>query len=210
MSIISDLILVGPSAVFGAASAELKAAIKKISQQKTMKNFKKTLQNLSGKIGRKRLTFLILICLGVIFLILQAPQALDRKEVLEFNRDLSNYNVKLQILDHDKKLAEFLVAIANDDNKKMYGLMNLKHLPKEYGMLFPFSNQVAVMWMKNTKIPLDMIFIDKNNVIVTIKTNAVPESLDLISSEVEVTKALEINAGEVQRHGIKVGQKVRF
>jgi uncharacterized membrane protein (UPF0127 family) len=178
-----------------------------------MKNFIQTLKGLNEKLGRKRLTFLILICLGTILIILQAPQSVDRKEILEFNRDLQNYNVKLQIFENaksDKKVAEFMVAIADNDEKKMYGLMNLKNLPQEYGMLFPFPNQVAVMWMKNTRISLDMLFIDKNDIIVTIKTNAEPYSLDLISSEVAVRKVLEINAGMVAKHGIKVGQKVSF
>jgi uncharacterized membrane protein (UPF0127 family) len=78
-------------------------------------------------------------------------------------------------------------------------------------MFFPFyKSQVIVMWMKNTQIPLDMIFIDKHDRIVTIKTHAVPCSLDLISSEKEAKKVLEINAGLVERLGIKVGQKVKI
>ncbi len=159
----------------------------------------------------KRLTFTIFTCLIVILIILQAPKNIDAKEILEFNRDPQNYNVKLTIIDSDKKeIAEFLVAVAKTDESRMFGLMNLDELPKNFGMIFSFKpNQVAVMWMKNTRIPLDMIFIDENNIIANIKTGATPYSLDLISSEVKVEKVLEINAGLVEELGIKIGQKIK-
>ncbi len=141
---------------------------------------------------------------------MQLPESIDAKEILNFNRDVKNYNVKLQIVDSkSEEIANFLVAVANDEAKKMYGLMNLDKLPQNRGMLFPFfKSQVILMWMKNTRIPLDMIFIDSDNMIATIKTNAKPYSLETISSEKEVKKVLEINGGLVEKLGIKVGQKV--
>ena len=160
----------------------------------------------------KRFTFGIICCFSVIFIIVQAPQNLDAKEILEFNRDLQNYNVKVQIMaSSHSEVAQFSVAIADSEYKKMYGLMNLDKLPEGYGMLFPFlTSQVISMWMRNTHIALDMLFIDSDNVIVTIKANAQPYSLDIISSEKEVKKVLEINGGSVEKYGIKVGQKVRI
>jgi uncharacterized protein len=159
----------------------------------------------------KRITFAVLTCLAVVLIIVQAPQNLDAKAILEFNRDLQNYNAKLQIFNQsNQEVAGFFVAIANDDYKKMYGLMNLDHLPKENGMLFPFfRSEIILMWMKNTRIPLDMIFIDDDGIIASIKTDATPYSLETISSEVEVTDVLEINAGLVKKLGIQVGQKVK-
>jgi len=140
------------------------------------------------------------------------PQNLDANTIIEFNRDLQNYNVKLQILDqHDKEVAKFSVAIADNDHKKMYGLMKLNSLPKDFGMLFPFfRNQVIAMWMKNTRIPLDMIFIDSDDIIASITTDTEPYSLEIISSEKEVNQVLEINAGLVAKLGIKVGQKIKI
>lgn len=160
--------------------------------------------------NQKRLIFSIFCCILAIFIILRAPERVEAEEVIEFNRDLRNYNSKLQILGSDQEqVAEFSIAIANDDYKKMYGLMHLDYLPSEYGMLFPFpKSQVIAMWMKNTLIPLDMIFINDNNTIVAIKTNAKPKSLDIISSEEEARKVLEINAGLVKKLGIKTGQKI--
>jgi uncharacterized membrane protein (UPF0127 family) len=163
-----------------------------------------------NKFDLKRFTFLLFACAAVLWIIVQTPENLEAEDVVNFNRDLQNYNVKVQIIaPKHGEIAQFSVAVADSEYKKMYGLMNLDRLPENYGMLFPFfTNQVVSMWMRNTHIPLDMLFIDKNNVIVTIKTNAQPYSLDIISSEKEVKKVLEINAGAVEKFGIKTGQKV--
>ncbi len=88
--------------------------------------------------------------------------------------------------------------------------MNLDYLPINHGMIFDFKKeQIATMWMKNTRIPLDMIFIDKDHHIVNIET-AKPYSLDLISSKAEVVKVLEINAGLAKKFGIKPQDKVKI
>lgn len=151
------------------------------------------------------------ICTAVIFIILKTPQTLDGSKLAGFNRDLKNYNANLQISDGARQVVIFKIAVADTDHKKMYGLMNLDYLPYDYGMLFPsFTSQLITMWMKNTRIPLDMIFIDADDEIATIKTDAKPYSLEIISSEKEVKKVLEINAGLAKKLGIKVGQKVRI
>jgi uncharacterized membrane protein (UPF0127 family) len=89
--------------------------------------------------------------------------------------------------------------------------MNLNSLPKNNAMLFIFEeSQVIEMWMKNTVIPLDMLFIDKNNVITKIVTNTTPFSLVMISSKNPVNRVLEINAGLSDKLGIKVGKVVKI
>lgn len=170
------------------------------------------MKKINFKFDLKSCTVVIFSCIVIVFIILQAPQNIDAKEILEFNRDLQNYNAKLQIIDsRSHQVAEFSIAIADSEEKKMYGLMNLDQLPKDFGMLFPFEkSQVIAMWMKNTRIPLDMIFIGEDDAIVNIKTDAVPYSLDIISSEKETKKVLEINGGSVKRLKIKVGQRVRI
>lgn len=164
------------------------------------------------KINVKYCITFVFSILAITLIILENSQSLNAKEILQFNRDLKNYNAKLQILNQDKKPAvEFLVAIADTEYKKIYGLMNLKSLPQDRGMIFYFrKNEVVYMWMKNTKIPLDMLFIDKNNIIVNIETDTVPESLDVISSEKPVKKVLEINGGLVKKFNIKIGQKIKI
>jgi uncharacterized membrane protein (UPF0127 family) len=133
------------------------------------------------------------------------------KQDQNFNRDLKNYNAKLKIFDGEEKIAEFSVAIANSQSKREYGLMNLEKLDKQYGMLFIFDHkQIINMWMKNTKLALDMIFIDENNKIVNVYEGAEPFSLAIISSKKPVQKVLEINANLSKEFGIKNGQKIVY
>lgn len=109
-----------------------------------------------------------------------------------------------------KQIAHFKIALADNNKKRAYGLMNLKSLPEDHGMLFTFyPSQVVSMWMKNTFIPLDMIFIDSDNEIATIAKNTIPHSLEIISSRREVIMVLEINGGISEKLGLKVGQKIR-
>jgi uncharacterized membrane protein (UPF0127 family) len=210
MSIISDLILVGVGLLLEAPKAKLefmkKRSIKKYITEKRRKNrFIRAVEE------HKFRTFVIIFCLIVAFLALHASRLINAKEILQFNQDPKNYNVKLQILDKNKEIANFMVAVPNDDSKKIYGLMHLKHLPENHGMLFTFiTKRVITMWMKNTKIPLDMLFIDDNNIIVNIKENNPPYSLDLINSEVQASKVLEINAGLVKKYNIKIGQRLKI
>ncbi len=165
-----------------------------------------------NKFGWKRFTFSLICVVIPLFVIVRAPQFIKDSEILDFNQNPKSYDVELQILDsNNEKVTEFLVAIADDDYKKMYGLMNLSNLPPSYGMLFPLSkNQVIMMWMRNTRIPLDMLFIDENNIIDSIEANATPYSRKIVASKKEVRKVLEINGGLAKKHGIQPGQQVKF
>ncbi len=128
-----------------------------------------------------------------------------------FNRNAKNYNVKLQIFDETQIIAEFFVSIANNQEKRNYGLMNLPKLEAKMGMLFIFERpDVINMWMKDTLIPLDMIFVDASNNIVNIKQMAAVRSLDIISSGKIIDKVLEINGGLCAKLGIKIGQKITY
>ena len=77
-------------------------------------------------------------------------------------------------------------------------------------MLFDFGrDEVASMWMKNTFIPLDMVFADRSGVVRRIVRKARPRSLDSISSRVAVRAVLEVNGGEAERIGLAVGDRMR-
>lgn len=90
------------------------------------------------------------------------------------------------------------------------GLMFRESLAPNAGMIFDLSKaENAVMWMKNTKIPLDMIFIDQDGIIAWIYENAEPESTNLIISPLPATAVLEVNGGDVQKHNIKIGDVVK-
>jgi hypothetical protein len=102
-----------------------------------------------------------------------------------------------------------MVALANTAEKQSYGLMNLNSLPENLGMLFLKTEpQQIFMWMKNTVIPLDMIFIDKDFKINYIEKNTKPFSLDTISSKENSIGVLEINGGIADKLKIKEGHKI--
>jgi uncharacterized membrane protein (UPF0127 family) len=105
----------------------------------------------------------------------------------------------------------FEIWIADTPTRQEQGLMFVRDLPASEGMLFPQSPpQVAHFWMKNTYIPLDMIFVGEDGRIAKIIANAHPFSLDVLSSDVPVTAVLEIGGGEAQRLGIHVGNRVTW
>lgn len=89
------------------------------------------------------------------------------------------------------------------------GLMFRDSLDADSGMIFDLSQvENTAMWMKDTKIPLDMIFIEPDGNIFWIFENAQPESLTLIIPPFPAAAVLEVNAGDVQKHNIKPGDKV--
>lgn len=97
----------------------------------------------------------------------------------------------------------FAVENANTPNQRARGLMFRKHLPEQQGMLFDFGRDQEVrMWMKDTLIPLDMIFIRSDGRIHRIERNAKPGSLRLISSKGPVRAVLEMRAGTSKKYGI--------
>jgi len=107
------------------------------------------------------------------------------------------------------KTHEFKVEIADTEEERVKGLMFRESLPKDGGMLFDFgAPQQATIWMKNTLIPLDILFIDEDGDVVAIARNAVPQSLRLITPGVPVKGVLEINGGAAAEFGINPGDKV--
>jgi uncharacterized membrane protein (UPF0127 family) len=87
--------------------------------------------------------------------------------------------------------------------------MYRRRMARDAGMLFLYKRSAPVqMWMKNTLIPLDMIFIAADGRIVTITERAVPRSLETISSGVPVIAVLELNGGTVSRLKIAVGDRI--
>jgi uncharacterized protein len=104
----------------------------------------------------------------------------------------------------------YLIEIADDNNERGIGLMNRKTMPDRQGMLFDFqTTRLVQMWMKNTFVPLDILFIEESGRIESIAENTVPQSLDIVGSTDEVRFALELVAGTTKRDGIKPGDLVR-
>jgi len=104
----------------------------------------------------------------------------------------------------------FSVWVADTPSRQQQGLMFQKWLPADQGMLFPEQTpRVKSMWMKNTLIPLDMLFIDAKGRIVYIRERANPESEEIITYPVAVKAVLELEGGACARLGIHVGDQVQ-
>jgi uncharacterized protein len=105
----------------------------------------------------------------------------------------------------------FEVWIADTPARQEQGLMFVRDLPADQGMIFPQpAPQVANFWMKNTYIPLDMVFVGADGRIAKIIANAHPFSLDVLSSDVPVIAVLEIRGGEARDLAISVGDRVSW
>jgi uncharacterized protein len=103
----------------------------------------------------------------------------------------------------------FVVEIAADYSSRMRGLMFRKEMAPDAGMLFEFpDDHFRSFWMKNTILPLDMLFIRADGTISSIAENAKPFSEDVITSREPVRAVLEINAGRSVALGLKAGEKV--
>ena len=108
-----------------------------------------------------------------------------------------------------QSLEWFNVWVADTSERQEQGLMYQKWLPADWGMLFPDQRpRVKSMWMKNTLIPLDMLFIDSKGRIVYIRAHATPESEEIISFPQPVKAVLELSGGSCGRLGIRVGDQV--
>ncbi|NIZ02551.1 DUF192 domain-containing protein [Thalassospira lucentensis] len=103
----------------------------------------------------------------------------------------------------------FNVELAITPEERSRGLMFRTEMAKDAGMLFDFGRAADVsMWMKNTFISLDMLFIDANGTIVGIEQRTVPQSQTIIPAPKPVRFVLELNGGAAERMGFEVGEKV--
>ncbi len=103
----------------------------------------------------------------------------------------------------------FEVEIATNDQEREKGLMYRKSVPEGTGMLFDFGDErEVVMWMKNTHVSLDMIFIRADGTIARIAENTTPFSEARIYSGPSVKAVLEVVAGTARKYGIAVGDKL--
>jgi uncharacterized membrane protein (UPF0127 family) len=104
----------------------------------------------------------------------------------------------------------FSVEIADDPQERSRGLMFRESLARGAGMLFIYETpQPTSFWMKNTLIPLDMLFADITGKITSVHSNAIPGDLTAIPGGSSVFAVLEINGGLAKRYGIAVGSQMR-
>jgi hypothetical protein len=103
---------------------------------------------------------------------------------------------------------KFSIELALSDAQMEQGLMFRRSLAPNAGMLFDFRSLTNVsMWMKNTLIPLDMLFLDTQGRIIDIHERAVPYSTDVIAAKAPARYVIELNGGTAARLGIKPGDQ---
>ena len=104
----------------------------------------------------------------------------------------------------------FAVEVMRTDEERARGLMFRRFMPADRGMLFDFkTEQPVLMWMKNTYIPLDMIFISRTGTVTHVAANTEPMSERTISSGPPAYAVLEVNAGVAAKIGLKPGDRVK-
>ncbi|WP_374445587.1 DUF192 domain-containing protein [Stella sp.] len=109
----------------------------------------------------------------------------------------------------DGRRHAFTVELALTDRQQMQGLMYRRSLAPDRGMLFVYErDQPIAMWMKNTYIPLDMLFLEADGRIINIIADVPPQTLDSRPSEGPARAALELPAGTAARLGIRPGDRV--
>jgi uncharacterized protein len=134
-----------------------------------------------------------LVCLALIDSVSDSAQTTDKLEILT-----------------STGVHAFSVELASNDAEREKGLMYRRFMPPDRGMLFDFKHEEPVMfWMKNTYIPLDMIFISRNGTVTSIAANAEPLSENLIPSGGPCYGVLEVNGGVAARISLKPGDKIR-
>jgi uncharacterized protein len=110
---------------------------------------------------------------------------------------------------NDQSVVYFELELADSSKERSDGLMGRQSLRARTGMLFDFEEETRIrMWMKNTLISLDMIFLDSDKYIVYIYQGAVPGSLEIIETPRSARFTVELNAGEVEDYGISVGDRL--
>ena len=109
------------------------------------------------------------------------------------------------------KTHKFTVEVARSLEQQQTGMMNRNSLAPDRGMIFPYDPpQPVAFWMKNTLIPLDLIFVRADGRIASIAANATPMSLAMISASEPVTAVLEIAGGRAAALNIRPGDRVRW
>ncbi|MGH1455314.1 MAG: DUF192 domain-containing protein [Alphaproteobacteria bacterium] len=129
--------------------------------------------------------------------VFNSPQVLDSKVI--------------QVVTSDGVDRSFNVEIADSEEERRIGMMFRTDVPVGTGMLFVFDNDAERhFWMRNTLVPLDIIFIRGDGVIIKIHHSAEPKSLRLLPSEAKARGALELYGGEALKNNINIGDRVIY
>jgi uncharacterized membrane protein (UPF0127 family) len=124
-------------------------------------------------------------------------------------QDLTSFPRTTLVIHSKPQPQQFNVWVADTAARQQQGLMFVRDLPAGEGMVFINEKpRVAAMWMKNTYISLDMLFVTPDGRIAKIAENTVPHSLKTVGADVPVIAVVELKGGEAGRRGLKVGDLV--
>lgn len=154
----------------------------------------------------------LISCLLVTSLLFSSITLTQPNQELTSISDLKDFDQRsIGIKKSNDQIIDIKVLIADTSKKTKQGLMYVESLPDNIGMLFIFKPPRKVsMWMKNTHISLDILFIDENQTIIKIHNEAKPFNLKSIQSNLKVKWVLEINGGLAKELNIKKGDNILF
>ncbi|MDZ7719536.1 MAG: DUF192 domain-containing protein [Balneolaceae bacterium] len=135
----------------------------------------------------------------------------SENQIKETGRELEFIGEVSFIRAENDTISTIDVAVADDNNSRSEGLMNVTELPDDSGMLFIFSNDSPrSFWMANTPLPLDIIFVNSDMEIVRIHRNTQPFSQQSIQSEAPARFVVEVSAGYTLEHDIREGMDIKI
>jgi uncharacterized membrane protein (UPF0127 family) len=140
-------------------------------------------------------------------LFITATSFADSSDAAELNRLFPRST--LQIATPNARLHHFEIWVADNDQRRARGLMFVKHMAEDEAMLFIYPRAVrAGMWMKNTFIPLDMLFVAADGKVMHVAENTEPHSLETIESPHDVVAVIELKGGTAAKLHIAKGARV--
>ncbi|NBC02818.1 MAG: DUF192 domain-containing protein [Bacteroidetes bacterium] len=144
-------------------------------------------------------------------LLLSCNSELDTQTETQETRKLS-YTATVSFIEQsNEEVISVRAAVADDDDSRSEGLMNVHNLPNDAGMIFIFEDEAPrSFWMANTPISLDILFINSEMEIVRIHRNTPPYSHENIVSESPAKYVVEVNAGFTLNHDIREGMKISY
>jgi len=122
------------------------------------------------------------------------------------------YDIITKYRESFKQIFKFNAKVVSNDKTRNKGLMNRKKkLKAKEGMLFDFKEpQLIDLWMKNTYIPLDAIYFNKNGKIIDLNENMKPKSTKAVKSKQLCRYVLEVNANTIKNNNIKIGDYIKI
>ena len=156
---------------------------------------------------KHRAGFLAALAAALLWMVAATATAGADNDAQQLDRAFSRST--LQIATPDAKLHKIDVWIADNEARRQRGLMFVDTLADDAGMLFIYPQPQGIsMWMKNTHLSLDMLFVSANGRVHSIVANTKPMSLDTISSNGTVLAVIELKAGSAARLNIRPGAQV--